>query len=275
MSGGRGARRGPRSARRRSRPRRRRARASPTGSPAGCGPSGRRAWRRRPGPRRPTRTRSGRCAACRPAGRWTARRPAPRSRNRRIRALATVGPCSCPAAMPDRAGRVDRDRVRRACTVDGRPAERLSPRAARPPSRSPRPAPPAPPLPPDPPVSPPSRPPRSGMPAAWFNPPLGTLPWGVSMLMIWGRKAASSGSSWPTLMPELADRRWTVSGPSAVLELGRLDRRVRPGRDPRIDLVAQAARPELARSGRRCRPPAGRRSAARSGPPPDRRPHRR
>ena len=163
----------------------------------------------------------------------------------RIRALARSAPLmtegACPTAWAC-------DRTRSSITAwsfrGSRPGRR---------SRSSRPAPPAPPLPPDPPVSPPSRPPRSGMPP-WFSPPLGTLPWGVSMLMIWGRKAASRGSSWPTSRPELADSRWTVPGPSACPSWAGctggsepVETQNRPGRPGRP--------PGACPSGRRSRPP--------------------
>ena len=80
----------------------------------------------------------------------------------------------------------------------------------------------------------------------WFNPPLDTLPLGVSMLMIWGRKAASSGSSCPTFSPEPADRRCTVSGPSACSSWAGWTGAFDPVDTQESTCSPKAARPELA-----------------------------
>ena len=84
----------------------------------------------------------------------------------------------------------------------------------------------------------------AGRPRSGRRPAPGPL--GVSMLMIWGRNAASSGSSAAMSSPLLADSRWTSSRPSAAPSCCGSTGWFGPVADPRVDRAAHAGALELA-----------------------------
>ena len=183
--------------------------------------------------------------ACHPGGRWTARRSA-RARGTarcvRRRGCAAV-PCPQDGRRPS-AGTTDHGHVRHgrlSVATGGRPAvagvsgacHRRACRRARRAGRRGRGCPAVPPVPPSTGrCRPPRIEPRAGIPCAGRARRPASWPSGVSMSMIWGRNAASIGSSDAMSIPDPLDSRCDRVRAQRLAELLGIDRFVGAGRRP-------------------------------------------